>query len=222
MENASQNAVETQNKAKKKNSGTNVVSISGGYYGGDGGDDNDGFIDFTTWDLDDDDNNTISDTNNNNSNLTNAGNDWDQKKKSINIAAPKQGTATNISNKEKIPAPPTAKFEVLSDRSKALIIEPGHRLKLDLRKLDSFGRRALEKKKESTGSKMNETRRGDRLDILGTGISGGGNWLNKMIDNVNEYSITMDVKFNNAPPDEGFSLFQTALVHAMKTKMVMY
>ena len=83
MENASQNAVEAQNKAKKKNSGTNVVSISGGYYGGDGGDDYDGFIDFTTWDLDDDDNNTISNTNNNNSNLTNAGNDWDQKKKSI-------------------------------------------------------------------------------------------------------------------------------------------
>ena len=39
-----------------------------------------------------------------------------------------------------------------------------------------------------------------------------------MIDNVNEYSITMDVKFNNAPPDEGFSLFQTALVHAGENK----
>ena len=39
-----------------------------------------------------------------------------------------------------------------------------------------------------------------------------------MIDNVNEYTITMDVKFNSGVPEEGFSLFQTALVHAIENK----
>ena len=53
MEKAQKDAVEKQHNAKKKGS-SNVLSISGGYMGGYGGDD-DGLIDFTSWDLNDGD-----------------------------------------------------------------------------------------------------------------------------------------------------------------------
>ena len=135
-------AVEKQQKAKKKKGSSGVLSISGGYMGGYGEGD-DGLIDFTSWDLNDEgsQNFTNKGDNNNNNNIEN----WDTKKLGIDISAPKKGTATKSNQIEKNLAPPNAKFEVLSDRSKALIIEPGHRLKLDLRKLSALGRRALEK-----------------------------------------------------------------------------
>ena len=68
---------------------------------------------------------------------------------------PKKGTATKSNQIGKNLAPPNARFEVLSDRSKALIIEPGHRLKLDLRKLSALGRRALEKDNEISSRTRN-------------------------------------------------------------------
>ena len=210
-ENAQNDAVEKQQKAKKKKGSSGVLSISGGYIGGYGEGD-DGLIDFTSWDLNDEgsQNFTNKGDNNNNNNIEN----WDTKKLGIDISAPKKGTATKSNQIEKNLAPPNARFEVLSDRSKALIIEPGHRLKLDLRKLSALGRRALEKDNEISSSKISEL----RGNISGKTFSRSSNWLNKMIDNVNEYTITMDVKFNSGVPEEGFSLFQTALVHAIENK----
>ena len=48
MKNAQNDAVEKQQKAKKKKGSSGVLSISGGYIGGYGEGD-DGLIDFTSW-----------------------------------------------------------------------------------------------------------------------------------------------------------------------------
>ena len=48
------------------------------------------------------------------------------------------------------------------------------------------------------------------------------NWASskffKFKKNINEYTITMDVKLKEDPPRDGISLFQTALIHVKENK----
>ena len=129
-------------------------------------------------------------------------------------------------------------FESLKDGSQALIVQPGYRLKLNLKDLLSGGDEAREQRekriksnqkvaalsKESNIDAIDVDSDDDDFDSLGDGFSelGGGHvndgwaidpWATRWFGEkefINEYTITMDIKLLDAPPHNGVSLFQTA------------
>ena len=134
------------------------------------------------------------------------------------------------------PAPPEAKFDSLSDRSTALVIQPGMRLKVNIadlleggdankeererefrRRQKRYAKWGIQLKKGDKSSKA----RGSGSVAAGTGTGTGAGAGADSMDGyskwwkeyVNAYTITMDVKINEHPSRDGLSLFQTALCH---------
>ena len=94
-------------------------------------------------------------------------------------------------------APDGASFRKLKDGSFALEIPPGSRIKLDLTSLVA----------ETTTNQPPRSRRGFSY------------WDRRpRREFINEYTVTLDVKLEEPPPDCGLSLFQTALVHAEESR----
>lgn len=121
-------------------------------------------------------------------------------------------------------APPENCFEVLKDGSTALVIKPGHRLKLNLQGLLEGGdankverEKKIEKEKKlyaKYGIKWTPDHKysdNDKDDDYGY----SSKWFKEYI---NEYTITIDLKVKEMPPREGLSLYQTALIHADSNK----
>lgn len=117
-----------------------------------------------------------------------------------------------------------AKFDVLNDGSTALVLRPGQRLKINLKDLllggdESKEERAKAAKKNIGGKGMFRSRFAG-FGMKGEGAVGGtfgARGKTKKIY-VNEYTITMDVKLEEAPPPDGMSIFQTGLVQTAEEK----
>ncbi len=121
-------------------------------------------------------------------------------------------------------APVDAVFENLKDGSKALILKPGFRLKLKLSELLEGGDALKEeRKKKALRLKKKKEQRGK------SGGGGGSVWDYDASDtkwsrskwfkeNINEYTITIDMKILDEIPRSGLGLFQTALIHAKENK----
>jgi len=131
-----------------------------------------------------------------------------------------------VARAEENVAPAEAVFEMQRDRSTALLIKPGVRLKLDIAALTHDG---LEKKKKAERERVKLARmsaaakeRAEQKALKKKkrqAYSWGGydasrwdkDWAPKPL-RVNEYTITLDIKLKNEPPREGLALFQTSLV----------
>jgi len=124
------------------------------------------------------------------------------------------------------------------------VVAPGWRLKLNLgdllkggdEKKDERKRAAAKKAKDAAKRKKIAEKRGGGgyggyggygggyvgYDAWGTGGSGAGGSAYKSEkyykDTIGEWTVTMDVKLNDAPPREGVSLLHTALIHSEETK----
>ena len=105
-----------------------------------------------------------------------------KQKKIINPADRNIGDAIKKDESE-IAAPSTAKFNQLVDQSYSLEIQPGQRLKLDLRGLTQEGKRALQREKKQ--------KNGEPVEDFWESMFDDGS-----IDWMNEYTITMDIKLN--------------------------
>ena len=109
-------------------------------------------------------------------------------------------------------APGHATYRRLKDGSHALEIRPGHRVKLDLTALVSQGPDARDPRRgDGRGA-----RRGDRRDAAGA--RGDAKGWRPARELVNDYTVTLDVFFEEPPPAGGLSLFQTALVHCEESR----
>jgi hypothetical protein len=122
------------------------------------------------------------------------------------------------------PSPPPSTFEKLKDGSFALMIKPGHRLKIKLNDLLEGGdENREEREKEEEREKKLYAKYGLKYGKYKS--SGMGNdddfgtdskkWLKNYI---NEYTITVDMKMTEPAPREGIALYQTALIHSDENK----
>ncbi|KAH9261268.1 hypothetical protein BASA81_000972 [Batrachochytrium salamandrivorans] len=128
------------------------------------------------------------------------------------------------------PAPAEAQFEYLRDRSTALVIQPGTRLKLDVSGLthDGLEKKAKAERQRYREALMSEGARAKaekkRLDkkkrqslysFYDFDASGWDKdlWGVGLKNYVNEYTITFDLKLKTEPSRDGLSLFQTSLVY---------
>lgn len=128
------------------------------------------------------------------------------------------------------PAPVEAQFEYLRDRSTALVIQPGCRLKLDVSGLthDGLEKKAKAERQRYREALMSEGARAKaekkRLDkkkrqslysFYDVDSSGWDKdlWGVGLKNYVNEYTITFDLKLKSEPSRDGLSLFQTSLVY---------
>jgi len=118
-----------------------------------------------------------------------------------------KGVAAEAEETTKLLAPAHVKFETLKDNSTALLIPAGTRLKIDLNPLtdDTWKNYGKIKKKKPKKKKL-------AWDSWGTD-GGWGKYKKWWKEWVNEYTITMDVKFSEEFPREGIALYQTALIH---------
>ena len=138
--------------------------------------------------------------------------------------------------------PSDAQFEMLKDGSTALVIKPGHRLKLRLNDiLDGGDAEKEERDRKAAKMKKRAAQYSGGSSWMGGGISGGVGmggggggksdmdyWDMDMMggggkkkwfkEYVNEYTITIDMKLLDAPPRDGVALFQTALIHSSENK----
>lgn len=121
-------------------------------------------------------------------------------------------------------APPEAKFEFQRDRSTALVIQPGMRLKLDITGLTQEGKEKKAKAertrlKEALMSKAAKERAEAKAKNKKKRYGGysfyDADWEKEWAIKhyVNEYTITFDVKLKREAPREGLALFQTSLVY---------
>lgn len=125
---------------------------------------------------------------------------------------------------------PDASFETLKDGSTAFIIKPGYRLKLKLNDLQEGGD---ENKLERERKALKQKKRAAKFAASASSWVGGGSSSTKEIDfwdlsnfeskkwfkeYINEYTITFDIKLMEAPPRDGISLFQTALIHCTESR----
>lgn len=109
--------------------------------------------------------------------------------------------------------PSETQFEILKDGSSALIVNQGCRLKINLEEL-LVGGDALREKRKAEEEK-------ERKRLIWPLRRGAGPLKPKRRggkEYVNEYTITMDIRLAQEVPSDGFSLFQTALVHSNENK----
>jgi len=128
---------------------------------------------------------------------------------------------------KKFEPPPESCFEVMKDGSYALIVKPGHRLKLVLSEIleggdaDREEREKEEEKIKKLYAKYNLKYRdwkSGKKDSKSTDKDddwADSKWFKEY---VNEYTITIDMKLSEPAPREGIALFQTALIHADENK----
>ena len=98
-------------------------------------------------------------------------------------------------------APPEAKFLTLRDNSTALLIQPATRLKLNLSGLLETGMNV-----KNTNTKQHG---GAQMTM------GSYAWMK---ENINEWTITMDLQLLSDPPRDGLSLLQTKICHVLEDK----
>lgn len=120
-------------------------------------------------------------------------------------------------------------FEVLRDGSTALVIKPGHRLRLKLDELNEGGddERETREKAAAKAAAKKKSYSSEGNDAFSWGAMMGPQYnpwdfntnKSKWTKNyINEYTITMDIKLLEEAPRDGISLFQTALIHAKDDK----